>query len=100
MKIEMETIRTGVYKTRTIRYKEEWTLSKEQLEKSIEKDNQFIEERKDKPKWKSNVESLERMVKTAQMLIEGHKYNEIAPILGLKDSTVIGYMRHFDLSLR
>ena len=88
----MKEIKTGIYKSKIIKLQKELTFSKNKLEERIKEIEEAIEERKEIPKYKSNIERLERVNKTAQMLMEGYNSGEIASTLGFKSSTVKRYI--------
>ncbi|MBS3084707.1 hypothetical protein J4411_02230 [Candidatus Pacearchaeota archaeon] len=100
----MEEIKTGIYKTVSIRLpKKELTISKKNLELEIKKIDLTIQKREKTSLniggFGENIERLKRMKQTAQMLIEGYVIEEIANELDLKYSTIENYIKYLGLNL-
>lgn len=92
----METIKTGLYKKIVIRKKEEITISKGDLEKSIEEIGNLItlkeSEKNNCFSHNLNLERLKRVEQTGQMLLKGYSLPEIASNFNMVDSTVESYI--------
>jgi len=92
----MQDIKTGIYQTQIIRKK------KEILEERIKEIEKTIELRVSENKehflysTKRNIESLEKIKQTGQLLLEGCSADKIAKYFGLKISTIESYIRHLE----
>jgi capsule polysaccharide export protein KpsC/LpsZ len=96
----MQDIRTGIYQTQIIRKKEELILKKEILEERIKEIEKTIELRVSENKehflysTKRNIESLEKIKQTGQLLLDGCSADKIAEYFGLKMSTIESYISY------
>jgi hypothetical protein len=96
----MQDIRTGIYQTKIIRKKEELILKRDALEEKIKEIEKTIELRVSENKnrehplysTKLNIESLEKIKQTGQLLLDGCSAESIASYFGLKMSTIEYYI--------
>ncbi len=97
----MKEVRTGIYKRITIKLPEkELLIPLKNLESKIKDLNFTIKERENpknfskKSGLKQNIESLKRIVETANLLIEGYTIENITKKLELKYSTIESYISY------
>ena len=93
----MEKIRTGLYQTTITRKKEEILISKNDLEKAVEKIENSINEKEKEPirdlrGYYFNLERLKRIRKTGYLLLEKYTIPKIASNLNLVNSTIESYI--------
>lgn len=96
----MQDIKTGIYKTQTIRKKKELILTRDALEKRIKEIEEAMEllisKNKEHPIYSTNlnIERLERVKQTGQLLLDGCSAEKIASYFGFKKSTIESYILH------
>ena len=96
----MQDIRTGIYKTQIIRKKKELILKRGALEEKMEEIEKTIELQVSNNKehflysTKLNIERLEKIKQTGQLLLDGYSAEKIALYFGLKRSTIESYILH------
>lgn len=96
----MQDIKTGIYQTQKIIKKEELILARDVLEKRIKEIEKIIElrvsENKEHPLYSTNlnINRLERVKQTGQLLLDGCSAEKIASYFGFKKSTIESYILH------